>query len=402
MKHSRRNFLKTSALATGSLFIPNFLKAAANFSSQKLKEISGNKKLIIIQLSGGNDGLNTIVPFRNDVYYSSRPTLAVPASNILQLNDELGLNPEMKMLADLYNRGEFTIINNVGYPNPDRSHFRSMDIWHTASDYNEYLSTGWIGRYLDSDCNNCKNPHSAIELNESLSLAMKGNEMNGMAFNDEKSLMLMRRSKLMATHTDHDEMIKNDNLHYLYKTLAATSSSAEYVYQKSKIYSGSKEYPQNKFGKDLKLIAELIISDIDTSVFYVSLSGFDTHIAQKGKQDRLLRTYAEAISVFCDDLKLNNKFDDTLIMTFSEFGRRVKQNGGGGTDHGTANNLFIMGGKLKKPGIYNETPDLSVLDEGDLLYKIDFRSIYATLLSNWLMVNDEPILNQRFDKLNFI
>lgn len=402
MKQTRRNFIKTSALATGSLLIPYFLKAIGNKNSELLRGISGNRKLVIIQLGGGNDGLNTIVPYRNDIYYSSRPTLAVPATNVLQLNDELGMNPVMSSLADLYNRGQFSIINNVGYPNPDRSHFRSMDIWQTASDSHEYLSTGWIGRYLDSDCSNCKNPHSAIELNDSLTLALKGEALNGMAFNDEKSLMQMRKSNEMANPEIINEQIINSNLHYLYKTLSETRNSAEYIYNKSKIYSTKKEYPQNKFGKDLKLVAELIISDIETSVFYVTLSGFDTHFAQKGKQERLLKIYSDTVAVFCDDLTSNGRFDDTVIMTFSEFGRRVKQNGSAGTDHGTANNIFMMGGNIKKPGIYNDTPNLNSLDNGDLIYNIDFRSVYATLLNNWLQVDDQIILGKQFQKLDVL
>lgn len=401
MKQSRRNFLKNSALASAGLFVPYFLKAITSKNVHFLNEGSDNKKLVIIQLSGGNDGLNTIIPYRNDIYYSMRPTLAVPASSVLQLNDELGLNPVMKSLTDLYNNGEFCIINNVGYPNPDRSHFRSMDIWQTASSSNEYLTTGWIGRYLDSDCSRCSNPHSAIELNDSLSLALKGENLNGIAFNNEKTLTLMRKSKKMITSDSVGET-SNSNLNYLYKTIVQTSNSAEYIYQKSKIYSTKADYPQNQFAKDLKLIAELIISDIDTSVFYVSLSGFDTHFGQKGKQERLLKTYSDAVASFTHDLKTNGKFEDTVIMTFSEFGRRVKQNGSAGTDHGTANNLFIIGGKLNKPGVYNQSADLQSLDEGDLIYRIDFRSVYSTLLSNWLNVDDKRILGDQFDKLNFI
>ena len=401
MKQSRRNFLKNSALASASLFIPYFLKAIANRDLKVLKEASGNKKLVIIQLSGGNDGLNTIVPYRNDVYYSMRPTLAVPASSVLQLNNELGLNPVMESLADLYNNGEFCIINNVGYPNPDRSHFRSMDIWQTASSSNEYLTTGWIGRYLDSDCIRCRNPHSAIELNDSLSLALKGDNLKGIAFNNEKTLMIMRKSKKMIA-ADSAYPASNYNLNYLYKTLAETSNSAEYIYQKSKIYSTKIDYPKNQFANDLKLIAELIISDIDTSVFYVSLSGFDTHFGQKSKQERLLKIYSDSVAAFTKDLKANQKFNDVVIMTFSEFGRRVKQNGSSGTDHGTANNLFIMGGKLNKPGVYNQSADLKSLDDGDLIYKIDFRSVYSTLLNNWLNVDDNLILGNQFDKLNFV
>ncbi|MEL6653461.1 MAG: DUF1501 domain-containing protein, partial [Bacteroidota bacterium] len=162
------------------------------------------------------------------------------------------------------------------------------------------------------------------------------------------------------------------------------------------------EYPGTEIGRRLKLIAELICSDVDTTVFYVSLSGFDTHVRQRNVQDRLLRQYAEAVAAFTEDLQQNQRFDDTMIMTFSEFGRRVSQNASGGTDHGKANNLFLMGGKLQRPGIFNQAPDLSKLDEGDVQWEIDFRQVYATLLDDWLGVADEAILQRKFKKLRLV
>ncbi|MBX2844973.1 MAG: DUF1501 domain-containing protein [Saprospiraceae bacterium] len=397
MKSTRRAFLKATGLATSSLFIPNFLKAFEMGNSS-----FNGKRLVIIQLSGGNDGLNTVVPFRNDIYYRLRPKLALGHDQIIQLNDELAFNKVMTGLADIYNNGLMTVINNVGYPNPNRSHFRSMDIWQTASREDEFLHTGWIGRYLDNECAGSCQAHTALEIDGSLSLAMKGHEVKGMSMENVQQLLKMTDDDftLKVAHSDHHH--EHEEVEYLYKTLRETVSSAEYIEEKSKLYTSKEAYPLNEFGKRLKTIAKFINSGIDTSVYYAGLTGFDTHAAQRGTQNNLLRKFSDGIYAFVKDLHKNNNLDDTLIMVFSEFGRRVKQNASGGTDHGAANNLFLIGGGLNNPGFFNESPNLMDLDKGDIKYTVDFRQVYATLLEDWLGSDSEAILNERFDKLNVI
>lgn len=406
-KITRRNFFKFSALASTSLFIPNFLRgfeADALSSNPELKKLlSGNKKLIVIQLSGGNDGLNTVIPYRNDIYYSLRPKLSLDEKKVLKLNDELALNPEMTKLKEIFDKGNLSVINSVGYPNPDRSHFRSMDIWQSGSGSDEYLSTGWIGRYLDSECPSCKNPYSAIEVDSTLNLAMKGAQRSGIAVEDPRRFYMNSTERFLvdiAKKNKHDN--SNSNVSYLYKTLIETTSSAEYIYENSKIYKSKIEYPNTQFGKNLRTIAQMIISNIDTSVYYVSMTGFDTHVNQKGRQERLLGELSNGLYSLTKDLKANDRLSEVLIMTFSEFGRRVKENGSGGTDHGTANNIFLIGENLKTPGVYNNSPDLSNLNDGDLNYEIDFRSLYSTVLNKWLEANDTKILGGNFDRLNVI
>ncbi len=401
MKSTRRDFIKTAALASGSLMLPRFLNAFGAEPSAAMEQLANGRKLVIVQLSGGNDGLNTIVPYRNDIYYKQRPTLAILGEQVLKVTDSLGFNKSMLPLADHFNNGQMTVINNVGYPNPDRSHFRSMDIWHTASDANEFLSTGWLGRYLDSDCSQCNTGHNAIELNDKLSLALKGTDRKGLAFDGIQYLNeVMRqtsRHPIAAVHP-HD----NDNLSYLYKTYAEAASSSRYIYDKSRIYKAKTSFPATDFGRDLQLIAELINSGCSTTVYYVSLGGFDTHNAQKGRQERLLKTYSDALDAFMKELKLQATLDDTLVMTFSEFGRRVKQNGSNGTDHGTANNLILMGGKLKNAGMHNSGPNLTDLDDGDLKHQIDFRNVYATLLNKWLGVDHKQLLGKGYEIMPLI
>lgn len=390
----RKDFIHLSAFATTAMMVPQFLRASAPFIA------NNGKKLVIVQLSGGNDGLNTIVPYKNDIYYKSRPTLALKDDKLIKLNDELAMNDAMAGMKDLFDEAMLTIINNVGYPNPDRSHFRSMDIWHTASDSNEYITTGWVGRYLDATCSGCSKPYTAIEIDDSLSLALKGQNINGLALHDVNLFYKMMKDAEPFNKPGFTS--DNENMNYLYKTLAETSSSADYLYQKSNIYHSNAAYANNGFAKDLKTISELIISGVDTSVFYTSLGGFDTHVNQHTAQSIHLKELSEGLNVFVNDLKANSRLGDVTIFVFSEFGRRVSQNASGGTDHGTANNVFVIGSGLKKPGIFNETPDLTQLDNGDLIHRIDFRQVYATLLNKCLGADDVAILGKRFEQLELV
>ena len=400
---NRRNFLKQSAFTTaGTMLIPHFLKA---YETQMLGQpsASNGKILVVVQLSGGNDGLNTVVPYRNDIYYRERPTIAIRPEKVLQLNDEIGLHPAMMPLKSLYDEGLLTVINNVGYPNPDRSHFRSMDIWQTASDSDKYLNTGWVGRYLDATCaGKTQQPFRTIEVDDTLSLALKGNTLNGLAVVDPKKLYNQTRSSLVSGLSQEHAHGAPESVAYLYKTLAETVSSAEYVYDKAKVQITSATYPNVELGNRLKTVSRLIQSGVGTSVYYVSISGFDTHINQPGQQERLLGQYAEAVGAFMTDLKAAGRQNDVLLMTFSEFGRRVKQNASNGTDHGTANNVFLIGGGLPAQRVLNEAPNLTKLTDGDLTYSVDFRQIYATLLYDYLGADDVAILGRKFDGIKIV
>lgn len=394
----RREFLQVGSLATASVFVPKFLKA---FEQRDIQMVPpGNKVLVVLQLSGGNDGLNTIIPVRNDIYYRERPKLSIARDKSIRLNDDAGIHPELKALADLYHSGNMGVLNSVGYPNPDRSHFRSMDIWQTASHSNEYLNTGWLGRYLDAQCKSCDKPTQALEIDDVLSLALKGDAVKGLAFKDPRRLYNTSQEKYFR------EIAKNHHAHehekpvdYLYKTMAATISSADYIFQQSKLRPSHTDYPKTELGNSFKTIASLIFSDINTKVYYVSLGSFDTHINQQAQQQRLFREMNDAIASFTKDLKQNNRFQDVLLMSFSEFGRRVSQNASGGTDHGTANSMFFIGGDLAQKGIINALPNLADLQDGDLKYQVDFKNVYATVLNKWLGADDRQILGQRYDYL---
>jgi uncharacterized protein (DUF1501 family) len=399
MLFKRKEFIQVGSLATATLMLPKFLKA---FEAQAMVP-QGNKVVVILQLSGGNDGLNTVIPVRNDIYYKSRPRLGIERTKALSLTDEVGLHPALTAFKELYDDGSLSIMNSVGYPNPDRSHFRSMDIWHTASQSNEYWTNGWVGRYLDAQCNGCDKPTQAIEIDDVLSLAMKGEHIKGIAVKDPRRLYGTSNEKFFRdVLKNHKEEAGEQPVEYLYKTMAETLSSADYIFKQSRLHPTSAEYPKTELANSLKTIASLIYSEINTKVYYVSLGSFDTHINQDAQQQRLFTEMNDAVKAFVKDLKDNNRFNDVMLFTFSEFGRRVSQNASGGTDHGTANNMFMISGGLKQKGLINPLPDLSDLQEGDLKYNVDFKNVYATILNKWLSADDQKILGKRYDYMNFI
>ncbi len=396
---SRRDFLGNTALVSAAMMMPAFLRATGN----NLTAFNG-KRLIIVQLTGGNDGLNTIIPYSNDLYYSNRPDVGIKAGDLIRLNDDLGFNPAIESFSDLWEKGSMSILNNVGYPNPNRSHFRSRDIWHSASDENHIINSGWIGRTFDLQCigSNCALPHQAIEIDSSLSLIMRGEKFNGLAMDKPMELAQGLKNPVIKTFSTLDINDVTSNQDFLYKELVDTYQSAEYVVSKSKIYSSKIIYPQTEFSKGLKVVSELIVSGSETKVYYLSLNGFDTHVAQQNVHAKQLRTLSEGLKSLYTDLKQNNEWNNTLVLVYSEFGRRVKQNGARGTDHGTANNVFLLGGNLNKLGILNELPNLKDLNNGDLKHSVDFRSVYATVLKKWLNVNPSIILGREFPMLDFI
>ena len=412
---NRKKFLQAGSLATASLLLPRFLKA---FERPVLVP-PGNKVLVVLQLSGGNDGLNTVIPVRNDVYYRSRPRLGIEKGKSALLTDEVGLHPALTGFKGLYDDGSLGILSSVGYPNPDRSHFRSMDIWQTASDSRQYLTTGWLGRYLDAQCRGCERPTQVLEIDDVVSLALKGEQIKGMALKDPRRLYTASHEdyfrEIVTAHQDGGVLLPGAGLSggqaghgaerpvdYLYKTMAETLSGADYIFEQSKLRPSSASYPNTELGRNLHTIASLILSDINTRVYYLSLGSFDTHVNQAAQQQRLFTELNDAVGAFVADLKGNHRFDDSLLLTFSEFGRRVAQNASGGTDHGTANTMFLIGGGLQRKGLINSLPDLENLVEGDLKYQVDFKDVYATILNKWLGADDKGILGRQSAYLDFI
>jgi len=310
---NRRKFLHLGSLATGTLMLPKFLKA---FEGPSILS-EGNKVLVVLQLSGGNDGLNTVIPVRNDIYFRERPVLAINKDKALTLTDEVGLHPSLTNLKALFDEGDMAILNNVGYPNPDRSHFRSMDIWQTASNSNEYLSSGWLGRYLDAQCSGCSKPTQVLEMDDMLSLALSGEQMKGIALRDPRRLYENSQDPFFKEILQAGINEKADDpTSYLYKVMSETVSAADYIFQQSKLKPSTSVYPNSEIGKNLKTIASLISSDINTRVYYVSLGSFDTHVGQQAKQEKLFSDLNDAVKPFVDDLKASHRFDDVFNDEF--------------------------------------------------------------------------------------
>jgi uncharacterized protein (DUF1501 family) len=402
----RRRFLQSSALASSLLLVPKFLHALDRPETglaAMLRDAPGGKarRLIVVQLSGGNDGLNTVIPYRNDLYFKARPTLALKeAAGILPLSDDQGLHPNMTGLKGLYDQGQLAVLNAVGYPNPDRSHFRSMDIWQTGSGSEQLLTTGWLGRYLDSSCAGCALPYQALEVDDTLSLALKGQLRKGLAVKNPAKLHQLTQSRYLSRLSQEKPAVAaTSELDYLYKTLAETASSAEYLYDKAKVRASTATYPNTELGRNLKTTAELISAGVESRVYYLALSGFDTHVRQHEQQGRLLGELSAGLAALAADLQKSSEWENTLVMVFSEFGRRVTQNASNGTDHGTANNVFLLSGALRKPGLLNAPASLADLDQGDLRYQVDFRSLYASILTDWLGADDKLVLGPGIEKL---
>lgn len=379
-------------------------KKAPMESASILNPEYGHRKLVIIQLSGGNDGMNTIIPFENDLYYRLRPELGIRKNDALRLSSELGVHPAMEGFLNIYKAGLISILNNVGYPNPSRSHFRSLDIWHSASDPKVIDETGWIGRFLDHSIGeNPLNKTLAIEINDVLSLAFKGDYHKGIVFENLKQLnsdLHTRIIKGIISRKIENKASVHPDLRFIYQTLNSGKDAVKSIFQQTKTQRLKTEFPDSSLGNQLRMVARMIAAETNTQIFQVTHGSFDTHAHQTGRHNALLEVLSEGLFSFVNCLQKENKLDDVCILVFSEFGRRISENGSKGTDHGAANNAFIISSALANPGLYNPVDDLSTLNDGDLIYSIDFRRIYASLLEDWLKVDSVPILNQSFEKLD--
>ncbi len=358
---NRRNFLTlTGTLAGGSLLLPDFL---FTFGTQQ-NLVIGEQCLVFIQLNGGNDGLNTFIPFENPLYYDLRPKIALSQNDVIAKNKGMAFHPALKGFATMQQNGDLTVIQNVGYPEPIRSHFRSQEIWQTASASNQYIDDGWLGRYLDFQCKDHQ-PTAGINLDSIDNLALKGQEANSITVRDPA------RFKIKADSDNEAQLSTNPHLDFVRKIANSTTEGSEEIQKALKKSISETAYPKTKFSKNMEWIARLIKGNLNSKVYYTSLSGFDTHDNQLGIHNSKLSDLNDAVFSFYSDLKAAKVLQNVTIVVFSEFGRRVKDNGNG-TDHGTAAPMFIIGGNNK--GKSSEIIQiLSDLDNGDLKYETDFR-----------------------------
>ena len=397
---NRRDFLKTSVLASSLLFVPKFLHALDRQGVARLSNSNG-RRLVVIQLGGGNDGLNTLVPYRNDLYYKARPTLALrEQSGLLTLNDELALNPAMTKLKALYDDGRMGVLNSVGYPNPDRSHFRSMDIWQSGSAADQIGTTGWLGRYLDSSCAECQVPYNGVEVDDTLSLAMKGGQRKGLALKNPEKFHQITQNHFIAQVSSEKAPGGASELDYLYKTLAETSSSADYLYQTSKVYKSSVTYPNTEFGRNLRTTAELINSGLGNArVLRVALGLRYARAAARAARQAARRLGGGARCLrgrLAERRAVRQHARHDLLGVWAGGCSKMPATA---PIMGRPTTCCCSEGALRKPGILNAAPDLAQLDQGDLRYQLDFRSVYATVLRDWLGADDTAVLGSEFERL---
>lgn len=369
---NRRNFLSLTGTFTGGvLLLPDFLYS---FGSQK-NLVIGEQCLVFIQLNGGNDGLNTFIPFENPLYYDLRPNIALSKDEVIGKNQGMAFHPALKNFVDIQQNGDLSVIQNVGYPEPNRSHFRSQEIWQTASASNEYKSEGWLGKYLDLQCNEHE-PTAGINIDSIDNLALKGLEPNSITVKDPN------RFKTKNTLESGEKLSKNPQLDFVRKIANSVTEGSDEIQKALAKSSAENSYPKTGLAKNLEWISRLIKGNLNSKVYYSSLGGFDTHDNQLSIHNTKLTELNDAVFAFYKDLKDAKLLQNVTLVVFSEFGRRANDNGRG-TDHGTAAPMFVIGGQNKGKVIGNN-PNLADLDNGDLKYEVDFRSVYASLLKEKL------------------
>jgi uncharacterized protein (DUF1501 family) len=439
--HTRREFLRTSVLGGALTWtIPAFLantfsalQAEAADSATQTATGKDSTILVVLQMAGGNDGLNTVVPFASDYYYQARPRIGQPANAILKINDAVGLHQSLAGFKGLYDAGQLSIIQGVGYPNPNRSHFRSTEIWQTASDADKVESYGWIGRYFDNACRGA-DPTVGVNIGQQMPQAFSAKTPTGISLNNPQSYRFMAGRPAANGEMNADEKsfrelnqpedaaaLATDNsgasigaiqgptahsgsvMDFLERTALDAELSSDKILAITKRVISQPGYPASQLGNALKLVAKLIGGGLPTRIFYVSQGGYDTHTNQTGQQERLLKDLGDSVKSFVQDLQGQGNFQRVMVMTFSEFGRRVAENANGGTDHGAAAPMFVIGDKVRA-GLHGRYPSLAPQDlfEGDLKYNVDFRSVYAGVLEEWLKTKSQPILGAKFEPLPLV
>lgn len=431
--HTRREFLRTSILGGAlSWTVPAFLAntfsalhAEAADSATQTATGRDSTILVVLQMAGGNDGLNTVVPFANDFYHRARPRLRLDPKDVLKVSDQIGFHPNLTGFKELYDRGNLAVIQGSGYPNPNRSHFRSTEIWQTASDSEKIEKYGWIGRYFDNACKGC-DPTVGVNIGRQMPQSFAAKVPMGVSLENPQNYRFMpsesggTSEESFRKLNEPDEAMAMDAadsggtigaihgatqhngsaLDFLERTAMDAQVSSDKILAISNKVENRGSYPQSQLANSLKLVARLIGGGLPTRIFYVSQGGYDTHTNQVATQQRLLKDLGDSVKAFVDDMQAQGNLQRVLVMTFSEFGRRVGENANGGTDHGAAAPMFIVGNRVRA-GLVGRYPSLAPNDllNGDMKYTMDFRSVYAGVLEGWLKTPSTPILGRQFPPL---
>ena len=400
---NRRNFLRdalggVAAIGVGATLPECFARAVRD-------EATKDSILIVVQMSGGNDGLNTIIPYADEGYVAARPKLAIPKADVLKLDADTGLHPSLRGVHELLQAGKFAAVRSVGYENPNRSHFESMDIWHTCQRKDQPRPNGWLGRFLDSQPSDAGGDVAALHLgSEQQPFALASLNVRVPTVKDLAEFQLRGSDKqtllalLQGNQPEEASLPTNDLLAFLQSSTTSAIAASNRVTEASQSYRTETKYPDTDLGRKLRIVAQLIDAGLATRIYYVQHDGFDTHAQQAQTHSVLLRQWSEAVSALMNDLTEHDHDNRVCVMTFSEFGRRVSENASEGTDHGAAGPMYFCGG-LVQPGIIGKVPDLADLQDGDLKHEHDFRQVYATVLNDWLRADADRVLGSQFKRL---
>jgi uncharacterized protein (DUF1501 family) len=398
---NRRSFLKQSlagsAVISLSGAVPNFLLGASRPANASRDE----KVTVVVQLSGGNDGLNTVIPFGDENYYKNRFTLAIGKDQVRKIDDQIGFHPALSGFDELMQDGKMSVVQGVGYPNPNRSHFESMDLWHTAHQVVTQTPIGWLGRSVDSKMDNLDLP--AIHFGRGLQpLALKTDKrpVPSIRSIDNFRLNAIRKDELKEKLVElirAPRKTQNSLLSYVHESANVALETSHRLEGISDDSATEFKYPRTELGKNLSVIAQLINSGLSTRIYYTTLDGFDTHSNQGESHQGLLSNLGDSVRAFMKQIEAQGNSDRVALFSFSEFGRRVRENASRGTDHGTAAPVFVFGSKVKQ-GIIGEHPSLADedLDQGDMKFKVDYRSVYSDLLKNWVGIDPKPVVGGSF------
>ena len=369
-----------------------------------------NRSIVVLQLSGGNDYLNTVVPFENGLYYDNRPTVHVAPDQVLDIGGGLGFRPEMEPIKHLWDEGKVAVINGIGYPNPNRSHFRSMDIWHTALP-DDIGQEGWLGRVIRELDPKGDNVLTGVNFGRGLprALGLRGVPVASVGNLDTYGLFPDIQDEALRKYAlDAFAMMyggargKDAVMDFLGQTGLDALKGADILRTAPARYSSSIEYADNPIAQSMKSVAQVMFADLGTRVYYAQHGSFDTHSGELATHATLWSDVAGAVGDFMDDVKEHDREDDMVLFLFSEFGRRIKDNGSG-SDHGSGGVAFVIGNNVKG-GMYGEYPSLEFEQqlEGDLHFNNDFRSTYTTILEQWLHLDAAPIVNGRFEAFDML
>ena len=433
---TRREFLRSTMLgASAAWTVPLFVERTFGQLHHAAKDLAiqpvtgkDDTILVVLQLAGGNDGLNTLVPYADDIYQKSRPRIAKKEKDLIRLNDHVGLNASLPFLGSLYQQGALGIVQGVGYPNPNRSHFVSTSIWETADPLNR-SNTGWLGRYFDNACPG-SDPTIGISFNKSQPESFGALRNPGVCLSTPELYRWLHGggdqamaeeffSRLNQPEENDDApvsgssidmpaggktgaIVGEDNLAFLERVALDAQVSSKTILELAAKHKTNVRYDGTPVARNLNLVSRMIAGGMPTRVYYVSHGGFDTHTQQLNAHDRLLGQLDSALKSFFTDLKQQGNDQRVVVMTFSEFGRRVAENANAGTDHGKASCLFVAGPAVKG-GLHGKHPSLADLSGGDITHTVDFRSVYGSLLGDWLRAPDiRPIVGGAFPKLGLI